>query len=396
MKPTALRWIAGVSVFISLASLEAARRPRYGGELRIETRAATTELLTGAVFETLVRWDDHGEPQPWLATSWTHDAARKRWIFTPRANVTMHNGATWAPGPIEVPDEKPIEQILRDVARNTVTARADDGSMIGTGPFHVTHINPGKVLTLTAHDGYWGGRPYLDTIQITMGRSLREQAVDLEVGKADVIELSPSQRLGGNVYYSQPLELLALQFEDRVPAATREALALSIDRTAIHNVLLQKTGEISGALLPRWLTGYSYLFQAERNVARAKQIAPGTALSFAYDRQDSLIRAIGERISVNASEAGITLRQAPAAAAADVRLIQTPISSRDAWTSLEDLAATFKAPVSGTNLYEAERAILADFRIVPLFHLPDAWAMNGRVRNWPRLADVWLDPRGKP
>jgi peptide/nickel transport system substrate-binding protein len=393
MKPTALRWIAGVSALISLATGEAARRPHYGGELRVEMRADASDLIAGAVFETLVRLDDHGDPQPWLATSWTHDAARKRWIFTPRANVTMHNGAIWTPAAIEISDEKPIEQILRELARNAVIVRADDGSMIGTGPFHVAHSEPGKRLTLAAHDGYWGGRPYLDTIQITMGRSLRDQAVDLEVGKADVVEIAPTQRQRTNAYVSQPRELFALQFDDRVPPATREAVALSIDRTAIYNVLLQKTGEISGALLPRWLSGYAFLFSMERNVARAKQLAPGAALSFAYDRQDSLIRAIGERISVNTSEAGITLRQA--AGTPDVRLIETPILSRNAWTSLEDLSTIFKMPLSGMNLYEAERALLADFRIVPLFHLPDAWAMNGHVRNWPGLADVWLDPRGK-
>ncbi len=357
--------------------------------MRIETRGDGSTLIAGAVFESLVKFDAHGDPQPWLATSWTHDAARKRWIFAPRANVMMHNGAPWSPGAVEVPDDKPIDQILRELARNPITVRAEDGSTVGTGPFRVAHTEPGKSVTLAAHDGYWGGRPYLDSIQITTGRSLRDQAVDLEVGKADVVEIAPTQRRG-NLYVSQPVELLALQFEDRVPAATREAVALSIDRSAIYNVLLQKTGEISGALLPKWLTGYAFLFPAERNLARAKQLASGATLSFAYDHQDSLVRAIGERISVNASEAGITLRQA--AGNADVKIIETQITSRDAWTSLEDLAAIFKMPLAGANLYESERALLADFKIVPLFHLPDARAMNGHVRNWPRLADVWIAP----
>ncbi len=352
-------------------------------------RGDASAVIAGVVFESLVRFDEHGDPQPWLVTSWTHDAARKRWIFTPRANVIMHNGAQWSPGEIEVPDDKPIDQILRELARNPINVRAEDGSTVGTGPFRVTHSEPGKSVTLAAHDGYWGGRPYLDSVQITTGRSLRDQAVDLEVGKADVVEIAPTQRRG-NLYVSQPVELLALQFEDRVPAATREAVALSIDRSAIYNVLLQKTGEISGALLPRWLSGYAFLFPAERNLVRARQLASGAGLSLAYDRQDNLIRAIAERISVNASEAGITLHQA--VGNADVRIIETPIASRDAFASLEDLAAIFKMPLAGANLYESERALLAGFKIVPLFHLPDAWAMNAHVRNWPRLADVWIAP----
>src|SRR5579863_5776833 len=101
MKRIPSRWIAAASALVALGMLPAARRPRYGGELRIEMRAALRSLdpsadsdpltlgtiaqLTPAVFETLVRFDEHGDPQPCLATSWTHDAARKRWVFTARA-----------------------------------------------------------------------------------------------------------------------------------------------------------------------------------------------------------------------------------------------------------------------------------------------------------------------
>src|ERR1700676_4307823 len=91
MKRTPSRWIAAASALIALAAVHAARRPRYGGEVRVEMRAALQTLdptnpaadplgLIPAVFETLVRFDEHGDPQPCLATSWTHDAARKCWI----------------------------------------------------------------------------------------------------------------------------------------------------------------------------------------------------------------------------------------------------------------------------------------------------------------------------
>jgi ABC-type transport system substrate-binding protein len=401
MKLMASRRTAAASLLLALASAHAARRPRYGGDLRIQLRATPANpesldpnIFLGAVFETLVRLDDRGVPQPWLATSWTHDESRKRWVFTPRANVVMHNGAIWTPAPIQMADDKPIDQILRELARpqSAVIVRTDDGTAIGTGPFRVEHWESGKTATLAAHDAYWAGRPFLDSIRITMGRPLRDQVVDLELGNADVVESTLRPR--GNGYLSLPSQVLALEFDPRVPVAAREAVALSIDRTAIHTVLLQKTGEISGALLPRWLSGYAFLFATERNVARARQLATGAALSFAYDRQDSVIRAIAERIAVNASEAGLTLR--PAAAPADVRIAMLPVVSRDPWTALEEIAAQLKSPVTGTSLYEAEHALLADFRVVPLFHLPEAWALNGRVRNWPRLADVWLDPGAKP
>lgn len=420
MKRIPSRWIAAASAMVALGMvpvfLDAARRPRYGGELRMEMRAALRTLdpadsdilalearaqLVPAVFETLIRFDEHGDPQPCLATSWTHDAARKRWVFTARANVLLHNGTPWSPkgGAIELPDNRPLPAILHELAQpaSAIVVRADDGSFLGTGPFRIAHWEAEKSARLVAHDGYWAGRPFLDAIEIRMGRPLRDQELDLEAGKTDVAEILVTDgrrlRQKGFAISSTPfMETLALVFENpRVPDATREALALSIDRATINNVLLQKQGEPSAALLPRWLSGYSFLFPAARNIAQAKQLAASAApLAFAYDRQDAILRPVGERIAVNASEAGIALKSS--AGPVDVRLMRLPITSRDAWTSLDGLAAMLKlgTPRVATE-FEAESALLNGYRIIPLVHLPRMWATSGAVRNWPLLADVWLD-----
>lgn len=394
-----LRRIAAASLLVCVIRTDAARRPRYGGELRIDTRATPQDpesldpqIFSSAVFETLVKLDDHGDPQPWLAASWTHDKSRKRWVFTPRANVVLQNGSPWSPGPIEFADDRPIGEILRDLARprNAIVIRGPDGSITGTGPFRIAMWEPGKSVTLAAQENYWGGRPFLDAIHVTMGRSLREQAIDLEVDGADVIESALRPR--GLSYVSPPVAVLALEFDDRVAPAARQAVALSIDRAAIYNVLIQKNGEISGALLPRWLTGYSFLFPAGRDLARAKQLAANATLNFSYDRNDALMRAIGERIAVNAAEAGVVLRPA---ARGEVQLITLTVPARDVRTSLEDIAAMLKLPLSAGSPFEQERALLADSRVVPLFHLPRIWAMNPRVHNWPKLADVWIETEKK-
>jgi ABC-type transport system substrate-binding protein len=414
MKRIPSLWIAAVSALIALCTVDAARRPRYGGELRVEMRAALRTLdpsvnstdaaeLVPAVFETLVRFDEKGDPQPGLAVSWAHDAARKRWVFAARPNVILHNGSPWSPhgGVVEVPDDQPLPKILQEMARssNAIVVHGDDGSLIGTGPFRIAHWEAEKSATLAAHDGYWAGRPFLDAIEIRMGRSLRDQELDLESGKTDVAEIlvTDARRLrqkGVSVSSTPLIETLALVFENSVvPETTREALALSIDRATINNVLLQKQGEPSAALLPHWLSGYSFLFPATRNIARSKQLAAGSpTLAFAYDRQDPILKAIGERIAVNASEAGITLRSATGAI--DVRLMRLPIVSRDSWTALEDLAGRLKFPLLGPDLFEAEKTLLNGYRVIPLVHLPEMWAVSGVVRNWPRLADVWLDPLG--
>ncbi len=154
MRLTALPPIAAVSLLL-VAGAWAARRPRYGGVLRVESRAvvrnldptdvavdpleaALKEKLTAQVFETLVRLDEKGTPRPLLATSWTHDTARRRWVFTARPGVEFHNGAAWAPpgGVVNVADDRSLEQILVELSRprSAVVLRLPDGSLAGTGP----------------------------------------------------------------------------------------------------------------------------------------------------------------------------------------------------------------------------------------------------------------------
>ena len=90
----------------------------------------------------------------------------------------------------------------------------------------------------------------------------------------------------------------------------REAIALSIDRAAIVNFILQKEGEPAGGLLPQWSSGTAFLFSTAADPVHAKelsaQIVPAPKIVLGYDSGDSLEQAVAERIVVNAREAGIT------------------------------------------------------------------------------------------
>jgi ABC-type transport system substrate-binding protein len=345
--------------------------------------------LIPAVFETLVRFDDNGNPQPWLATSWTHDASRKRWVFTIRPKVRLHSGALWLPpgGVIEISDEKPLPRILSELARpwNAIVVREPDGSLSGTGPFRVARWDARRGAQLVANDAYWNGRPYIDTVEIQMGRDARDQAQAFQLGRADVTDGVVGSSAG------RPDTVIALLFDEgRTSPAAREAVALSIDRTAIRRVLLKDRGEISGALLPQWLSGYAFLFAPSRDLDRAKQLAgAASSLAFGYDRQDPVMRSIAERISVNAMEAGIAMR--PGNGAIDVRLAALPVTSPDQWTVLGDLATLLKTSLpSSTQPYDSEKALLGGFRVVPLFHVTRGWNASAKLEGWPQLADVWI------
>jgi hypothetical protein len=402
-----MRLITLLSLAVLSGAGAAQVRPHYGGTLRLELRqrpAAPDEPSAwfASVFETLVRLDDRGEPQPQLAVSWSHDEGRRRWVFTPRRDVRLHNGEAWPPAAasLSFPDDKPIGDLLRDLARprNAIIVRPPDGPPVGTGPFRIAAWEPGKSITLAANDAHWAGRPFLDSIQILFGRDHRDQSVDLELGRADVIEipLREVRRLrGAQVDVSPPCLLLAVVAQRPAPA-----LGPAIDRSSIHTVLLQRQGEPTGALLPQMLSGLAFLFPAPRDLDAARKLAAAAPLTFQYDRADPLLRSIAERIILNASEAGLKLRFS-GEQNADLRLALLPVSSTDPRTALEDLAAALGLALpAGADLFAAEKALLETNRVIPLFHLPAAFRLSGRVRGWRSsepwpLADVWVDDSGE-
>jgi hypothetical protein len=278
--------------------------------------------------------------------------------------------------------------------------------------FVLTTWEAGRRAVFTADENAPGGRPFLDSVDIQLARSLRDQSVDLELRKADVVELGLAElrRHAAGRWSSSPVRLMALVFSPRITdARVREALALAVDRSAIHSVLLQKQGEISGALLPQWITGYAFVFAATVDVAKAQALvaALGPAdrtLSLAVD--DAANRSIADRIQLNARDAHLAVSIVPATANADVRLVETRIPSADAPHALASVAIAFglSEPAPARNpeeQYLAERALLDGYRVIPLFHLPDVYGAGPRVQGGPvidqlgewRFDSLWLEDR---
>jgi ABC-type transport system substrate-binding protein len=452
---------------VTLAS--AATRPHYGGTLRIELRAqlasldpvapetsaeaqAAKEHVASLIFDPLVRMDDKGAPQPALALTWQHSPDFKSWQFTLRPNVKFHDGTpcttrTAVESLLRVPNphwrvraegndvlvyeaDSALPNLLAELAQpKYAITHGSGGSVSGTGPFQLSSsYQPGKQLVLKANDDYWDARPYLDSVQITLGRSLRDQMVDLELGRADVIEVGFDQarraaQEGKRVVTSMPTEVFVLVFNSEKPGVQderlREAIADALDRAAITNVLLQKEGEPSGAVLPQWISGYAFLFWGGRNFDRALQLRAEVViptLIVNYDFSDLAAKAIAERVAVNAREAGINMQAlgenlATRGSAAALQVVRVRYGSMDPATALLNIAGAlssvdaatvdaskFSSANSPTTLYRFERDLLSGFRVVPIAQVPETWGLSNRVRNWvePReggwsIPDVWLE-----
>jgi hypothetical protein len=286
--------------------------------------------------------------------------------------------------------------------------------------FNITLWEGGRRAVYAADENASGGRPFVDSVEIQLARPLRDQSIDLELGKTDIVELGPNeirrQQPGRKIWQSQPVRVVALVFSRRIEdVRVREALALAVDRAAILTVLLQRQGEVSGALLPQWLSGYAFLFPAAFDLPRARALAIG-ARPLSLGVSDPGLRTIADRIALNARDAGLTVNVAPQGAmqgttqgatqgaTVDIRLMETRIASADPSRALAALAAAYGLPEppraeTPDALYAAEHNLLEGFRVVPLFHLPDVYGAAQRVKGGPgitplgewRFGDLWIE-----
>jgi peptide/nickel transport system substrate-binding protein len=460
--------LAAASLWL-LAGETSSARPRYGGTLRIATPgliriwdpavvpaspddAAAARHTLPLVFETLVEVDPTGGLRPHLASSWTLDAQGARWRIRLRDGVRLHDGSTLDPTQaadslrvsrkdwrvsvegtfVVIESELPAADVPWALAdpRAAIAVRRPSGEPLGTGPFRMDQNGASHVI-LRAHDDYWGGRAFLDAIEIDLGRTTSTLLGELELGRIDMaaVQATDRRRLsqrGLRTVTSRPLQLFALVFEGHRAAAAddlvRQALASTLDRSAICRVLLQDYAEPADALLPRWLSGYELpvLSASDRDVARtgvAKLPPAQRALALRVDAVDPVARVVAERIAVDAREAGLLVTvQAPTGLAPrpDVRLLRIamPPSTPDralagVMSALGPRTLTYvsrePAPPPGAPLsevYRIERSLIDRRIIVPVAHVPEVYGLAPRVDSWNEpvvtangtwnLADVWL------
>jgi MarR-like DNA-binding transcriptional regulator SgrR of sgrS sRNA len=433
-----------------------ATRPHYGGALRIEMRGSLAsfdlaptansdrqkvrDLVLGAVCDRLTRVDSSGVPQRSLASSWRSERENRSWYFTLRDGIILHNGsalsqqmaiaALSAANPdwhirageheLVIQSDTPIDDLLYELAqpRNSICAAADDGRWIGSGPFRIVSFEEGQTLVLQAFDDAWQGRPFLDKIQITMNKPVADQATDLQLSKADIIELDPTQQKPSSaaaISATRPIDLLALSFTPNHPAASdvhlRENLARSIDRVSIASVLLRREGEASGGLLPEWISGYAHLFGTERNASANPSNASPQSLTLAYASNDAMARLIAERVALNARGSGILIEPRPETPAfrgfnADLQLVRLRIDSPDTAAALVsigemlDISSLLRARSMKTadQLYGLENETAKNAGIIPLAIVPETTALAPSVHDWMMtawgdidLGNVWVE-----
>jgi peptide/nickel transport system substrate-binding protein len=207
--------------------------PKYGGILKLSANTDAVVLGwpprfvsyvdTGNVkpaVESLMRYNSKVQPQPWLAESWTTDAAAKTITFKLRKGVKFHDGTDFNAAAVKWNLEKYVESgigmqlpkamkidvvddftakvtlpswdstilgIIADAGlagkiisptawQNAPGAKTDKerddwcaNNPVGTGPFKFVSWQKTVKQVYTKFDGYWQkGKPYLDGMEWTV------------------------------------------------------------------------------------------------------------------------------------------------------------------------------------------------------------------------------------
>jgi ABC-type transport system substrate-binding protein len=453
MRRRAFVWLALISFAALLTLLPAATRPRYGGTLTLQLSVSFSTLdpteslpdpmaeykrdaISPLVFETLVGMNPAGEIEPRLATSWRVNG--RRWRFTLLPKAVFHDGqpvtgASIARGlqtalakrysdvvitaegqSLTIQSKSNLTDLAAELSlpRNAIFRKGENGELIGTGPFRLDKWEPGRRAVFSVFEEHWAGRPYVDYVIVNLGPLPRQ----LTVNSADIWDLpvNGSRRVvpeGIRLWSSGASELVAIAAPG-VDPLVNEALALSIDRAAIVNVLAQRRGETAGGLLPQWLTGYAFLFPPTFDLARARELLASVkpaALSLSYPPDDAFMRSLAERISLNARDAGLNL-QPSTNPGANLRLIRVPLPSADVKLDLSAIEAPLAVPRDqnlpegnrAEALYQEEQQLLKEHKVVPLVYLPSIYGIGPHVHDWDasqngrayalHLESVWLSP----
>lgn len=446
----------------------ASSRPRYGGTARVllhdrvnsldplaeEDHPQSRDRMAALTFETLTQIDSQGRLLPRLARSWQSDPSHRVWTFRLRladfhdaspvtaADVIASLKSANADWRYSAPDRQTVViesssaihhlPEMMALEKFAVVKRGADGTVTGSGPYRLSEWQQGERALFVANEDYWGGRSYPDAIEFQMGSSLRDQLLQRQLGPYAAAELNfdglRSLEQGGangqNVALSRPADLLVLVFlqpdlggrtgraRRPIDPRVRQALALSLNRTAISNVLLQRQGAPAGGLLPQWLTGYEFLLPEDQDTDAARKLAASAGavtqaltVALAYDFSDATAKLIAERIAVDAREAGIKVqpfgenhvgtKSAQATMNADAVLLRLPLPSLEPSVALAALlpdlgldasTATAALGAGGSEeLYEVERKALEGFRVVAVAHVKQALWLNSSSHNWQQL-----------
>jgi ABC-type transport system substrate-binding protein len=337
-------------------------------------------LILSQIYEGLVRIDKDDQIEPALADSWESADTGLTWQFHLKKNVRFHNGQPFDASAVEYSFKRllspelhsPKTWILDSLvgSREYITGQASvisgikiidpwtiqfqlkypspdfldylsslpasiispstTGSVeqhpVGTGPFMFDLMENNQKITLKKNPDYWGGRPYLDSLNFIVYRQKETQMLEFElnhlqetpIAEADYRRISSDDRWKNLISKSNSPVFVYLGCNlIKNPVNNlrfRQALSQAIDRNSILTIMLNNHG-----LLP---TAYSIESDTTQPSPLLFSIASAKQWAQPFSKQtvkllipsDSVVtQNIAQRIQLSARMVGLimTIQESP-------------------------------------------------------------------------------------
>jgi peptide/nickel transport system substrate-binding protein len=281
-------------------------QPKSGGTLRQGYQGDPVSLdpmlkvqndaMWLGVFERLTTYDANLKPQPMLAESWEMSADARSMKVNLRKGVQFHSGremtsddvkyslqraanpkvaaaqytgmASWFSG-VDTPDkytavfrsEQPrptifdLFEFLNICDKDQLEGPDAKNTANGTGPFKFVEWVPGDHVTLAKNPSYWqSGKPYVDSVQISILRDQQAMVTQLEAGAIDIARLptltdfnrlkpdkayQALQNPMTGAHYIAGFNLTIPPFDNKL---VRQAVVYSVDKKRFVDTILGGTG----------------------------------------------------------------------------------------------------------------------------------------------------------
>ena len=256
-------------------------------------RNSNESVISPAIYETLLAYDETGTPQPYLLDSFEGDPENLTYTLVVKDGITFQDGTPldadavkWNldyykengvltgsyfnyVDSVEAVDEKTVVVHMSSwdalfnygLARTAficsptaVEKEGADGfneAPVGTGPFKVKSWVHGEGVYCEKYDGYWGGEPYIDNLNFKIYASTATQQAALETGDLDIMNLSgdavTGDALAANGYSivnaAIPATGYTVCFNSKkdgplTDIRVRQAICYAIDSDSINQALL--------------------------------------------------------------------------------------------------------------------------------------------------------------
>lgn len=325
------------------------------------------------IFEGLITFDHEMKPEPLLAESWELDPQGMSVTFHLRSNVTWHDGEAFGPDDVvftfqvlreqaanltypnlyvnnlqQVSDvrkagdnavrftfTRPYSNALESLAFPVLPQHLFTGSnrsrltsgqfpLVGTGRYQVESFEASRLMKLHYYPNYWGRKPYIEEIDITIVPDHQAQLSLFESGEIDLVEpltvdwikYTDHETVSGITYPSTQYEFIGFNFRQEIwhNRNLRQAVAHAIDRNAMMKHIFFGHGYLTDVpVLP-----ISWLYHGEplrytHDVTEARRLVesvelPESAIFTLLTNEENLQREkTANAVAEAMAEVGITI-----------------------------------------------------------------------------------------